>query len=93
MKRITELWNNRKEIAEGVYNYFFGSKEIKKLSKERLAICRTNKCGYYDPKGESINAFIPGKESCGVCGCLSKTMTSCKDCKCSLITLNKQPLW
>lgn len=96
MNRIKTIWKNRKQIWEGFYNTYLNFSErnkIKKISKKRIEICRSNKCGLYDKYGESQMAFIPGSESCGGCGCLLKEKTSCLTCSCFLETLGQVPMW
>ena len=68
-------------------------KKIVQMSKERLSICQTNQCRYYDAKGRSEIAVVKGKPACGICGCNLHLLTSLPDSICSLQELNKQPLW
>lgn len=82
-----------KSIFKGIWNKFFGSKDIKQISEYRTDICRTNKCGFYDPKGESEAAVLRGYETCGVCGCSLSLMTSVLEESCSLEEIGKTPLW
>lgn len=66
-------WKNKGTILEGFYNaYVSASEDVKREAMARLEICRSNKCGLYNPKGENndkLKAVFPGKESCGGCGC------------------------
>lgn len=65
----------------------------KKISEERLAICRANSCGRYDPDGSSEEAAFKGEESCRACGCpLQKKTMALSDC-CGLVEEGKEPLW
>ena len=93
MKKIHEIWKNKYEIANGIWNYFFGSRKAKEVAKKRLEICRSNVCGFYDKDGESSVAFFPGQESCGQCGCLLKTLCASQQATCSLINIGQAPLW
>jgi hypothetical protein len=96
MQKLLKIWKDRKEIIQGIYNYYLNfkkAKQIKNMSEERLKICRSNKCGYYDQSGTSEKVFINGEEACGVCGCNLKFLTSSQDSQCSLDQVNKEPLW
>jgi len=72
-EKIQAAWNNKETIVEGFYNaYVSANTEVKEEAVRRLEICRTNKCGLYNPKGLNnpyLKAVFPGKESCGGCGC------------------------
>lgn len=87
------LWKQKGKIAEGIKNSVFKQDHIEEIAAERIAICRTNVCGHYDPKGESPNAYFPGQESCGYCGCKSAWMVRSLSTNCSLIKDGKEPLW
>lgn len=87
------LWQQKGKIAEGIKNSIFKQDHIEQIAEERLAICRSNKCGFYDPKGESENAYFPGQESCGQCGCKLSWLTRSLSSNCSLINEGKEPLW
>lgn len=91
IKKIKFIWDHKYNIIKGFTNLFLNKN--KKVKEERLSICRTNTCGFYDPNGESANAYFPGKESCGVCGCYLKALCSDLDSICSLHEINKEPLW
>lgn len=96
MNKLKRIWKNRRQIIEGFYNRYLNFRErktIRKVSNERLEICRTNKCGLYDEFGIGMLSAIPGKESCGGCGCLLKEKTSCLSCECFLSELGQEPLW
>lgn len=68
--KLQMAWKNKGQIMEGFYNAYVGSSdEVKQEALRRLELCRTNKCGFHDPKGESERAVFKGKESCGGCGC------------------------
>lgn len=63
------------------------------MAKKRTAICKSNRCGYYDALGESENTFIKGKPSCKICGCNIKILSNSPESKCSLSELGQKPLW
>lgn len=71
--KIQLAWKNRGQIMEGFYNAYVNSTpEVKEEALKRLDLCRSNKCGLHNPKGENdenMKAVFPGKESCGGCGC------------------------
>ena len=69
-EKLQAAWNNKGTIIEGFYNAYVSSKqEVKDEALKRLELCRTNQCGFHDPKGQSEKAVFKGKESCGGCGC------------------------
>lgn len=63
------------------------------LAEQRIKICRSNKCGFYDKNGTSEKAFIKGKEACAGCGCNLAAKTSSQDSYCYLKDIGKIPLW
>lgn len=97
IEKLKLAWENRGPIAEGFYNaYVSSSEEIKAEALRRLTICRSNKCGLHDPKGESDKAVFKGKESCGGCGCDLYAKCHAMSAHCFLKDLNdpeKPPLW
>ena len=90
---IIKIWKNKGKILEGIKNSIFTTMQIRKVSKERLDICRQDLCDQYDPLGEMPNAAVKGKESCGICGCLLKLKVKCLSCSCALEEQAKEPLW
>jgi hypothetical protein len=69
-EKLQAAWNNKGTIMEGFYNaYVSCNQEVKDEALKRLELCRTNQCGFHDPKGQSEKAVFKGKESCGGCGC------------------------
>lgn len=66
---LIELWKKRGKIFEGISNSIFKREDVESVAEGRLEICRSNKCGYYDPEGKSEAAVMKGVESCGSCGC------------------------
>lgn len=93
---ILKIWRNRKKILEGWFNKhirFWKKTDIDKIAAERLRICRTNKCGYYDPFGQSPNTIVKGHESCGGCGCKFPEKQYSLSSYCYLKDIGKTPLW
>lgn len=93
MKNVIKIWKNKDQIIEGITNSIFKKEDVEEIAAERLAICRSNKCGFYDPRGESEKAVVKGKESCGACGCLLKYKTHSLSSSCGLTEVGKEPLW
>ena len=92
-QKIQEIWKNKVLIIQGIWNYFFGSRKTKEVAKNRLQICQSNKCGFYDATGQSEKAFIKGEPACEVCGCHLSFLVASMESKCSLQELNQDPLW
>lgn len=94
---LQTAWKNKGQIMEGFYNaYVSANPDIKKEALARLEICRSNTCGFYDPKGESEKAVFKGKESCGGCGCDLYAKCHAMSAHCYLKDLNdpeRPPLW
>lgn len=96
MTRLKEVWQNKQKILQGISNYLLekiGQGKASKMAKNRILICQSNKCGFYDKFGESSKVFIKGKPACGVCGCNIKLLTHSQDSKCSLWEIGQEPLW
>lgn len=66
---LIQLWKKRGKIFEGIRNAVFKREDIEAIAEKRLRICRSNRCGCYDPDGSSEAAVMKGTESCGSCGC------------------------
>lgn len=92
-ENIIKIWKNKSQIIEGITNSIFKKEDIEEIATERLTICRTNKCGFYDPEGKSDKAFYPGEESCGCCGCKLAWKTRSLSSACALKDIGKIPLW
>ena len=93
-EKLTLAWRNKNNIVEGFYNaYISSSDDIKQEALNRLKICRTNECGYHDPKGQSEKAVFKGKESCGGCGCDLVAKAHAMSTYCYLKDQGKEPLW
>ena len=93
-EKLILAWRNKNDIVEGFYNaYISSSDEIKQEANKRLEICRSNQCGYHDPKGQSEKAVFKGRESCGGCGCDLIAKVHAMDAHCYLKDQGKEPLW
>lgn len=82
-------WNNRNQIAEGLYNtYISHDVDIKVEALRRKSICEQNTCGYYDRTGKPETSAIPGKPACSKCYCNTELKVSCMSCYCPMGDLN-----
>jgi len=92
--KIIKVWNSKWNILSGFINFIFRKVRIEKIAKERISICRSNKCGYYD-KDSSMDKSIGnlGQESCGACGCVISIKTRCLEVSCGMEDIDKLPLW
>lgn len=66
---LIELWKKKGKIFEGITHSIFKREDVEAIAEQRLAICRSNSCGYHDREGTSPNAVMKGSESCASCGC------------------------
>ena len=88
--KLKTLWENRKQIAEGVMNTIFIKEEIEVVAAERKELCMV--CDNYDEKG--TGCLVPGSQPCcsnltGGCGCSIAFKTRSMSSSCPL----KQPKW
>lgn len=90
---LKKVWRSRKQIWEGILNTLIHNPKIEKIASKRLAICQSNKCGYYDHEGKLPIVYVKGKPACGVCGCNAKWLTHSLSSNCSLKLQEKDPLW
>ena len=66
MKAIKNIFNNRKQILEGIKNKLFKKEHVEVIAKNRWQICI--KCKSLDVKGDKCT--MPGTQPCcGECGC------------------------
>jgi hypothetical protein len=94
LEKLYKISKSKAKIIEGLKNKIFKKEEVEEVAKERLEICRSNQCGFYDEKGISEMAVIPGIESCGACGCSLSLKTRCLSCRCGLEDVEGRiPLW
>ncbi len=79
MKRIKEIWKNRKLIWEGMMNTIFRKRYVEKVSAERMEIC--NACEFLDLEGKDCAAYGT-QPCCGNCGCslAFKTRSLASEC-------------
>lgn len=66
MKRLKEVWKNRRLIFEGIKNTIFRKRYIEKIAASRMAIC--NECEELDTEGSNC-AFSGTQPCCSECGC------------------------
>lgn len=100
-EKLQAAWNNKETIAEGFFNAYVNcSAEVKHEALRRLAICRTNVCGFHDPQGVSEKAVFKGKESCAGCGCDAYAKCHAMSAQCYLGDIDPttgephgKPLW
>ena len=72
VSKIKKIWKSKWLILEGVFNYYFTRKKIKKIASYRYDICST--CPLIDLKGNKCE--VPGTQPCcGDCGCSLKYKT------------------
>lgn len=83
-ENLKKVWENKADILEGFKNKIFKKEHIESLAEERLSICRSNQCGFYDKDGISDEALVKGAESCRSCGCDLSLKTRCLHCKCPI---------
>lgn len=91
--RIMEVWKNKGLILEGVTNTWFKTAHVEAVAEERLLVCRSNSCGFYDEHGIMASAYFPGQESCGLCGCKMAYKVRSMSSACTLGTIEQKPLW
>ncbi len=93
MTKLQRLWKDKWIVLKALYNAIRKKKNIEIMSIERKKICRSNKCGFYDPQGTGENTFIKGKPACGICGCNINILTHSPESTCSLQERGQAPLW
>jgi hypothetical protein len=93
-EKLQKAWDNRSQIAEGIYNTYLSlDPEIKAEAARRLEICQANTCGLWDSTGTSPKLVIQGKPGCTGCGCEGTYKVNCMKCWCSLKDIGQPPLW
>lgn len=66
VNKIKRIWKNKWLILEGMFNYYFTRKKIKRVAMWRMEICES--CPLIDIKGSKCE--VPGTQPCcGDCGC------------------------
>ena len=64
--KLSQIWNNRTAILEGIKNNAFKNEHVEQIAAERMAICQ--KCPSLDTEGSEC--MVPGTQPCcGKCGC------------------------
>jgi hypothetical protein len=72
LKKIKKIWENKWLILEGMFNYYFTRKKIKRVAYWRNEICKG--CPLIDLEGSKCE--VPGTQPCcGDCGCSLKYKT------------------
>lgn len=93
-EKFQKVWENRNQIAEGLYNaYISNSEEIKAEVNRRMEICKSNQCGYWDPEGKGDKIVLKGQPGCNACGCTAPAKQACMSCNCGLEAIGQTPLW
>lgn len=92
-EKLKTIWKNKKKIFDGVWNTWFPTKYVERIAERRLAICRSNVCGYYDPIGSDIKCIKPGSGCCSGCGCNDRYKVHSLSSYCYLKDLSLTPLW
>jgi hypothetical protein len=94
IQKLQTVWRSKEKIAEGFYNVYINhDTDIQKTIEERIAICESNQCGYYDAAGTGERVALKGQPACGLCGCNKKLKAGCLSCRCALADIGKIPLW
>jgi hypothetical protein len=68
-KNLILIWKKKDKILEGIMNSVFKREHVELIASSRLALCQSNTCNHYDPKGVSPAAVVKGVPSCASCGC------------------------
>jgi len=83
--KLQQAWDNRHQIAEGLYNTFLSHDvDIRVEALRRKGICESNVCGWYDPTGKPETSAIPGKPACSKCHCNTELKVHCMSCYCPM---------
>lgn len=93
IKKLKAIWNSRGKILEGIWFTWFPNKYVEAIAAKRLAICKSNICGLYDPKGEGAICVVKGSGCCLGCGCKDLYKVHSLSSYCSLKDQGKLPLW
>lgn len=78
------IWKKRDKILEGIMHSVFKREDVELIANERLSVCKSNKCGHYDPEGTSPAAVVKGAPSCASCGCKLQWKTRALSDECPL---------
>lgn len=90
---LLRAWKSKNQILEGIVNKVFKNEHIEEIAEERMMICESNLCGYYDADGSSERAVVKGQPACAGCGCALALKVRCMSCHCHLKDEKLHPLW
>ncbi len=78
---LKKIWENRKEIYEGIKNSVIRDVYVEDVSSKRMAICK--ECPEIDLEGSKCE--MPGTQPCcGSCGCSLSFKTRALSTECPL---------
>lgn len=91
-EKLQKAWDNRAQIAEGLWNeYISSSQEIEQEKERRREICR--QCEYYDPTGTKEIVVVKNEPACLLCGCNITLLTASMSVTCSAPKIGLKPRW
>lgn len=93
MKKFCQAWKNRKKIIEGIKNFLFPNSYIERIAEERMTICESNVCGFFDKDGTSDKVYVKGSAGCMACGCKLSWKCRSLSSSCGLDGTGQVPLW
>ena len=78
---LKKIWENRKQIYEGIKNSVIRDNFVEDVSKKRMIICEV--CDEIDLKGSECE--VPGTQPCcGNCGCSLAFKTRALSAECPI---------
>ena len=77
---LKRVWENRKNILQGIINALFASKDIKLMAKARRVIC--DECPYSSKNTQDRPDGNLPYEHCTKCGCMLLLKTHSQDSEC-----------
>tara|TARA_Y100000592_G_scaffold48192_2_gene76381 strand:- start:6872 stop:7168 length:297 start_codon:yes stop_codon:yes gene_type:complete len=78
---LKKIWENRKQIYEGIKNSVIRDNFVEDVSQKRMAICEA--CDEIDLKGPKCE--VPGTQPCcGNCGCSLAFKTRALSAECPI---------
>lgn len=90
--KLQKIWENKAQIAEGLYNeYVSHSQEIAEEKERRRGVCKG--CEYYDPQGKGEIVVVKGEPGCLLCGCNITFLTASMSSQCSAPKIGLKPRW
>ncbi len=79
IKNLIQIWKNRSNIFDGIFNRFITREHIELVAKARIDVCTG--CPLFDTKGTSC--MIPGTTPCcSACGCKLSFKTRALSAEC-----------